>query len=377
MPPPSPVPTRVSPEDVTHILLIGGDTDYVLDMNTDVMIVVAVNRATRQVSMISIPRDLWVYIPTYGWSRINVAHRIGARGKYPGGGPALLARTINETLGIPIDHWVRISHKGFAGVVDELGGVDMIVPCGINLRYKPPTSEEEQEMWLTPGVYHMDGDTALRYVRTRRGTTDFDRSRRQQQFLKAVWNQFKSADLLPRIPGLWAALSDSFKTDLNLGDILALAPTALDLQPERIRSLYIGYNQLEPYTTPEGWRVQLPIPERVAQVVSRLYSTGSAQDAVANEKARVLLWNGTAQPQLALIAADDLSWQGLKIVETGPADRTDYARTQVTVYSEKPAALAMIVDRLGVRENQVIYQLDPNAEVDFEIILGQDYDPCR
>ena len=375
---PTPLATTEFTKDVVHILLIGGDRDYVLDMNTDTLIVVVINRSTKQVSLLSIPRDLWVYIPTYGWSRINVAHRIGQRGQYPDGkGPGLLARTIELNLGVPIDHWVRIGYSGFVNVVDELGGVEVVVPCPVNLRYKPPTSEEEREMILQPGVHRLDGETALRYVRTRRGDTDFGRSNRQQQFLKTVWDQFKSPDILLKIPGLWSALKDHFHTDLSLGDILALAPVALDLDYQHIRSLYIGQNQVENWVTPEGWSVLRPIPEKVQQVVSRLYAPPDAQSAQAAEAARIQVWNGTSRPELALIAADELRWQGFKVTNTGQADRTDYAQTQIVVFDDKPETVATLARALDVKQENIVQQPDSSQPVDIRVILGQAYDPCR
>ena len=375
---PTPVPTAELTQDVIHILLIGGDRDYVLDMNTDTLIVVVVDRKTHQVSLLSIPRDLWVYIPTYGWGRINTAHRLGQRGKYPDGkGPGRLMRTIEENLGIPIDHWVRVGYSGFAGAVDELGGVDMIVPCRVNLRYRPPTSEDQAEMILEPALHHLDGETALRYVRTRRGDSDYERAGRQQQFLKAVWYQFKSPDILLKIPGLWSALKGSFRTDMKLGDVLALAPLVLDLEPQRIRSLAIGRSHVESWTTPGGARVLLPIPEKIEQVVARLYAPPVADDTLAHEAARIQVQNGTERPQLALIAADQLRWHGFQIVETGPADRSDYKRTQIIVFNDKPETLAAITRRLKVKPKNIIQQPDAGQPVDLLVILGQDYNPCR
>jgi LCP family protein required for cell wall assembly len=365
-----------------HILLIGGDRDYVLDQNTDTLIVLVVNLKTGQVSMLSIPRDLWVYIPTHGWDRINVAQRIGYRTKYPDGkGPGLLIRTIEENLGIPIDHWVRVGYEGFARVVDELGGVDMVVACRVNLRYQAPTSDTEQEMILQAGVHHLDGPTALRYVRTRRGDSDFERAQRQQQFIRAVWDQFKSPDVILKIPRLWSALQGSFQTDLKLGDILALVPVAMELEPHRVRSRYIGRGQVEGWTTPEGSQVLLPIPEKVQQVVASLYAPPLADDQVANESARIQVRNGTERPYLARIAAEQLRWEGFKIVDIGFADRSDYKNTQVIVYNDKPEARALLTRLLGVRPDNV-QQPDPNqpaetAQADLLVILGQDYDPCR
>ncbi len=375
---PTPVATTELTKDVLTILLIGGDRDYVLDMNTDTLIVAVVNRSTKQVSLLSIPRDLWVYIPTYGWGRINTAHRIGARLKYPDGkGPGLLMRTIEENLGIPIDHWVRIGYEGFARAVDELGGVDMVVACQVNLRYKPPTSEDQQEMILAPGIYHLDGETALRYVRTRRGDADFERAQRQQQFLKAVWYQFKSPETVLKIPGLWMAMRGAFATDLKLGDVLALAPVALDLEPQRVRSLAIGRGQVEGWTTPGGARVLLPIPERVQEVVVRLYASSPAGDTNGNEAARIQVQNGTGRAQLAAIAADQLRWEGFQVMDTGPADRANYPSTQILVFNDQPEAVVRLARLLQVKPANVIQQPDPGQQADLRVILGNEYDPCR
>ena len=375
-PSPTPVPTSVLTEDVITILLIGGDRDYVLDQNTDTLIVVVVNRMTDQVSMLSIPRDLWVYIPEYGYNRINVAQRVGYRMGYEDGkGPGLLMRTIEENLGIPIDHWARVGYEGFASAVDELGGVDLLVPCRTNLQYKPPTSDEQQEIILEPGMQHLDGPTALRYVRTRRGDSDFERAQRQQRFIKGVWEQFKSADIILKIPGLWSALKGAFQTDLNLGDVLALAPTIIGLDRDSIRSLYIGRYHTEPWTSEGGASVLLPIPERIQEVVARLYTPPDPDEK--DKKARVLVQNGTEREYLALIGADQLRWAGFDVVGTGAADRADYGRTWIYVYNEDAQALAELAQLLNVRENNIVRQPDPNQDADMLVILGADYDPCR
>lgn len=340
--------------------------------------VVGVNPDTKQVSMLSIPRDLWVYIPTIGWSRINTAHRWGFSTDYAGKGPGLLADTIEMHLGIPIDHWARIDFRGFERVVDELGGVEMAVNCPVNLRYKAPNSEEEEEMYLEPGVYPMDGATALRYVRTRRGSSDFDRARRQQQFLKAMWDQSKDPGVILKIPGLYSALSDSFDTDLDVGAVLSLARVALDLEHQRIRNRNIGPRQTQDWINADGWQVLLPRYPKIQQIVDELYAPpSSGDDETAKEGARLEVLNGTYRWQLAKLGADQLRWYGLKVVETGLADNPDYGKTQLIIFDDKPKAVELLIEVLDVKPENVIYQPDSGQSADIRVILGHDYDPCE
>jgi hypothetical protein len=225
-------------------------------------------------------------------------------------------------------------------------------------------------------MYHMDGATALHYVRTRRGESDFDRARRQQQFLRAVWAQFKSPSIITKIPGLWSAMKGYFKTDMNLGDILALAPVAADLQRQNIHSRYIGRNEVQPWTTPEGWAVLLPITDKIQKVVATLDSPPATTGATTSESARIQVSNGTPRAYLAEIAADQLRWDGLTVSGTGPADKTDYAQTQIVVFRDEPATLAELVQRFKVKPANVIQRPDPSQPADLQVILGADYDPC-
>ena len=159
-------------------------------------------------------------------------------------------------------------------------------------------------------------------------------------------------------------------------------PTALDLEPQRVRSRYIGYGQVEGYTTPEGYRVQLAIPEKVAEVLASLYAPPSADDRLANEGARIAVFNGTERHQLAQIAADQLRWYGLQIVETGPADRSDYGKTRILVYGDYPQSLDSLARQLRVGPKWVIHDPEPGQQfgtesADLVVILGMDYNPCR
>jgi hypothetical protein len=166
---------------------------------------------------------------------------------------------------------------------------------------------------------------------------------------------------------------------------------ALEISPQRVTSRYIGYGQITDWVTAEGAKVLLPNHEKIQQLVASLYAPPPAsQDQAAAEGARIEVWNGTYRPQLALIAADQLRWQGLNVVNTRPADQPGYPQTQILVFNEKPEALNLLTQHLKVKPENIIRQPAPDQEntavpegsdvdlpADLRVILGADYDPCK
>ena len=155
------------------------------------------------------------------------------------------------------------------------------------------------------------------------------------------------------------------------------AGAALGLEPHRVRSLYIGRNQTDYWTSDGGASVLLPIPEKIEEIVARLYAPPAQEDVVAARSARVQVMNGTTQPYLGHIAADQLRWAGFEVAGIGSAERVNYGRTWIHVYNEKPQALAELARLLDVREKYIVRQPDPDQEDDMLVILGADYDPCQ
>ena len=147
---------------------------------TDSMILFTMDPVNLTAGMISIPRDLWVEIPTSGYGRINTAHYLGDLYDYPGGGPALAALTVERNLGIHIDYYVRINFEAFVTFVDEIGGIDIEVPETIDDPLYPDNNYGYEPLYIEAGLQHFYGDMALKYARTRHsGNGDFDRARRQ------------------------------------------------------------------------------------------------------------------------------------------------------------------------------------------------------
>src|SRR5512138_2496813 len=251
---PAPLPT-LTDSDTLNFLLIGSDKRPGASFRTDTMVVVIFWPKQGQVSMISIPRDLWIYIPTVGMQRINTAYQSGETTGYPGGGPGLLRDTIAYNLGIRIDHMAMVEFDGFRRIVDTLGGVDVPVACSytdwhlIDPSYDPYNEDNWSLYTVDSGVVHMDGDLALWYARSRLKSSDFDRGRRQQEVLRAIFAQALRTDTLKRIPELYAAFAGTITTDLGLGDLVKLALYAPSLTNANIRSYYIRPPYVSAWTT--------------------------------------------------------------------------------------------------------------------------------
>jgi len=223
--------------------------------------------------MVSIPRDLWVWIPGNGQNRINAVDFLGESTKYPGGGFALVKRTIEENLGLRVDHCVRIDFEGFRKAIDILGGITIEVECPLEDWFPDPTAPSGfKHMYVPAGKQTMDGELALQYVRSRRGTGDFDRARRQQKVLLAIRDRVLHLGILPKIPALWESIRPAIQTDLSLRQIPSLAKLGAEIKPQNIRTLVIDLSVAVNWTTPEGYQVLLPNRGKIREALERLFT---------------------------------------------------------------------------------------------------------
>jgi LCP family protein required for cell wall assembly len=223
---------------------------------TDSIMVVAIDPKTEQVGIISIPRDLYVDIPGYGQERINVVDYVGEKKKYPGGGPALAARVISDTLGIPIQHHVRIQMDGLVRLVDALGGVDVTLDCPLYERTPEESAPKGYIEWSLPaGTVHLNGDAAKKFATYRYVTTDFGRTQRQQQLIWAIRNRALQGNIIARLPELWKAMSDVFTTDLTLVDAIKLANVGIKLKPSNVHGLVFSPSVMKDFLTDQGAEV--------------------------------------------------------------------------------------------------------------------------
>jgi LCP family protein required for cell wall assembly len=240
-----------------NILVMGVDHRPTYESwRTDSLMVVAIDFATGQVGVVSIPRDLYVDIPEKGKARINEADFYGEKTYGPGGGPQVLAEVVERELGIPTQHYARIQMDGLVRLVDALGGVTVHLDCPLDEATPNPSNADELVYWSLPaGDNVLDGPSAKKFATYRYLSNDFSRVRRQQQLIWAVRNRALQPDVISRIPELWQALGDTFVTDLKLLDVITLARVGTSLKPENVHGVVLSSNVLTDIMTPEGWNV--------------------------------------------------------------------------------------------------------------------------
>jgi LCP family protein required for cell wall assembly len=264
-----------------NILLLGTDQrDLGAVGRTDTIMVLAIDAPNNRASLVSFPRDLYLAIPGIGYSRINTAYGFGEE-RQPGGGLPLLMSTIERNFGIPIERYVRIDFSGFQDVIDALGGVDVIVDCPL---YDELIYRYFETYSLEPGTYHMNGEQALYYARSRKTTSDFDRARRQQRVLLAMRNRVLEGDLLPRVPALWLAMRDVVDTNLGPGEIADLARLGATMTGRDLYGMVVRYPLVTDWTTPQGGMVQLPDLPAINAALDRVWERAPLQQTNNEER---------------------------------------------------------------------------------------------
>jgi LCP family protein required for cell wall assembly len=243
-PSPSPSTAPVSQGAFT-VLLLGSDDDSKFTADhvlTQSMILMRVSPATKEVTMLSIPRDLYVHLSTGGSGKIDGAYSLGAAG-------AAIA-TVEQDFGVHVDDYIWVGLLGLIKVIDAIGGIDIVTSNPVMDDYYPadvygPYAYGYQRIAVLAGPQHLDGIHAMQYVRSRHSDlqSDYGRSKRQQQVLQAI--RLKAKQLAPSdIPALATAIGGELKTSIGLDKVARLVPLAASFDnPDAIHQVLL----LPPY----------------------------------------------------------------------------------------------------------------------------------
>jgi len=240
---------------------------------TDSMMLVTFDPLTRQAGMLSIPRDLWVEIPGFGHNRINTAYLFGEASRLPGGGPGLAMQTVEDLIGVPIQYFAVIEFSTFERMIDEIGGIDVLVRERMKI-----SPIGRQSFWLEAKPYHLDGAEALAYARVRKGAgDDFGRAERQQQVAEAIMDRVVGFEMIPtlvaRAPALYQELSSGIRTNMTLEQMVSIGWSALQIPRSSIHKGVIAPpNMVGFHILPDGANVLRPVPDQIRILRDQIFT---------------------------------------------------------------------------------------------------------
>jgi polyisoprenyl-teichoic acid--peptidoglycan teichoic acid transferase len=398
LPPPIAIPESALPPawdgaSRINILLIGLDyRDWEAGLGaprSDTMILLTIDPPTRTAGMLSIPRDMWVNIPGFGYSRINTAYSSGEGNKLPGGGPELARKTVEQFIGVPVQYYAQIDFFTFVEFIDLIGGIDINNDEELRL---DPVGEGKDKIRLTCcGMRHMGGEKALAYVRYRKGDEgDVGRAKRQQKAILAIRDKVLSPENFPVLLGkarqFYEEFSAGIKTNMPFDTALQLGVLARDIPLEGIEQGVIDYTMVALDSTTLGGQaasILKPLPDKIRVLRDEIFTSGGPLSPLAAQNdltalmkadgARVRVLNGSFTPSLEVNTGNFFIAQGMAVTEAGPADRA-YDRTVVILYSGKLYTLKYLQSMFGIDSStQILIKPDPTSSVDVEVRLGNDW----
>lgn len=402
-------------EGRTNFLILGrGGANHAGGQLTDTIIFISYNWADKKMALVSIPRDLYVPIARDGGkNKVNYAYAYGAQNfkNDPNAGPGVTAETISSILDQPVHYWTVVDFVGFKKLVDALGGVEVNVEKTIDDPYYPAEyfqgdqyvkTEDYERFTLSAGEQALDGETALKFARSRETTSDFDRAGRQQILISAIKNKAVSVGVLgnpKKVVELLGVLGDHVRTNLSVAEMETVVSLARDIDTSKIITCVLdnkdkgfltnlsaaggyyltpkdgSFSKIQEYVKnifSEG--VAVEEPSETAQAPSKLpeaSARGQVLGAISTT-ALVSIQNATGEPGTARQFSEILQTVGYSIYALTTAPKT-LEETLIYVYA--PAEDSAVTENLqrALPQAKVIRYPDPDSPVDYRVILGQDY----
>jgi LCP family protein required for cell wall assembly len=380
--------------DRLNILLIGSDQRPKENTyNTDTLIVVSIDPTTRQVAMFSLPRDSTdvplppgtplsrAYNGAYPLKINSLFTMTRNRGDLVPGtnatrGYNALKEVLGNLYGVDIKYYIEVNFDGFKQVVDALGGVTINVQVPVTDEGYPADTGRQQRIYIPTGIQHMTGAQALVYARSRHGSDDFDRGSRQQRVLTSLRDKADVANLIPRIPELYAALRKTVKTDIPRDQLAALAGLADSVDSRNIRSYVFSFPRYGTQVLSPIYKF-IPDANRIRNAVANAFKVDPALEntraALGEENGTIWVLNGSGSSGQASTHAAYLEYYGLTAsAPTKKPDQSGLSQTRIVVYNgaeqRLPQTIQFLESKLKV---QVVTQSDPVVSVDIVITTAR------
>jgi len=365
-------------EGRTNILLLGmGGKNHPGGQLSDTMIIVSIDWSTKKVAMISVPRDLWVKIPNYWTAKINEAYYAGERNSKKGGsGGASSSQVVSEIFNLPIHYYLTVDFDGFKSMIDTVGGLDIYVEKDLYDPYYPAANMIDYDpLKIKAGLHHMDGVLALKYARSRETTSDFDRSRRQEQVMAALKEKVLTLGTLAnplKITELLNTLGAHMKTNLSVGELKALGDEIKDLDTKNIINKVLDTAPGSPLTATTDERGYIIYPKKGMFVYTDLQLIAKnifMDTTVPADDLKIEVLNGGGKAGAATQVGQLLKSYGYNVIKVGDATRI-YPQTIIynCVGSKGEKLTSELVTTLKSESSTKTYC----QNVDIQVIIGQD-----
>jgi polyisoprenyl-teichoic acid--peptidoglycan teichoic acid transferase len=382
-------------KDRINILLLGmGGPGHDGPYLTDTIIIASIKPSTGQIAMISIPRDLGVDIPGYGWRKINHANAFGEMEKANWGG-AFATEVIEDRFDIDINYYARVDFKAFEEIVNEVGGVTVNVERYFVDEQFPAPNDAYQTLTFQKGKQTMDGARALMYARSRHGNngegSDFARAKRQQKVILALKEKMLSFGTLfnpIKINNVIKSLDKHITTNMEFSSIIKLVKTARELDTTNIITVVLdtsvgGY--LKNGYSASGAFILEPVTgnfDDINSMIENIFEEGEvvlddtpAQDEPDYSYASIEIKNGTWYVGMASRVKKRLQDEGFYISDIGNTEERPI--TSSGIYNIDENKYPEIAQALQKELNIPIKQTLPEGEVaststEILIILGED-----
>ena len=260
-------------KDKATIMIMGVDERDDDVGRSDTLMIASIDPKTNQASLLSVPRDTRVKIKGHGFDKVNAAYAYGKE--------KLSQDTVENLLGVSVDHYVIINTKSFKKIIDAVGGIDIDVPK--RMHYEDPWDDDGGLIIdFHPGMQHMDGAKAVTYVRYRDEEGDLGRIRRQQDFVRAFMEKLVSPSIIPKLPTVIKEVMGSLETDLSFRQLLEFVGTLKESKNNGLKTDMVPGKPLYidgvSYWIPDLNKLRLTVADTLGVSLSGKYKTKMEAD---------------------------------------------------------------------------------------------------
>ncbi len=379
----------------TNILLLGtgGEGHDAPDL-TDTLMIASIDQTNNKVSLLSIPRDFYITDSKVGGTRINNLYHLGKNDLGDKDiGIRMLKDHIEKITNLPIHYSMKVDFKGFEKVVDILDGIDVQIPEAIYDPQYPRGEDIGYEIFsLAAGLQHLDGKTALKYARSRKTTSDFDRSKRQQLLIFALKEKAEKEGLLTdtgALQDLYGTVKDYVETDLTLREMITLGKIGSQIKRENILA-----HSIHDDPTQCGGLLYTPARDLYGGASVLVPATKDNKDIhmytelnlnhpeIRQSGMKLQILNGTKSVGLAAETKILLNRLCMNIVRFGNGQSKDITTTMYYLKHDVPASVTEALQKLIPGTTSMVIPpkyLEPQyaSEADIIIEIGQDYLPRK